>query len=77
MIPDQGVFEAVKYKLNQILVPGLFDLHKNVVIGVGTVAGNTSHTNGDTRLGGYLKNVQEPIKVRAFPIPLDRLTLQQ
>ena len=65
------MFNQTKEQLKQ-LVTNLSGIGQNTVVGIGTMAGTTttSHLNGDSRLGGYINYIQEPILVREFAVEL-------
>jgi len=62
---DKAVFNQTKEQLKQ-LVTNLSGIGQNTVVGIGTMAGTTttSHLNGDSRLGGYINYIQEPILLK-------------
>lgn len=55
----------MKKQLNQELVKRLLSIGQNTFIGIATMGGNSVN---HSRLGGYLKYIQEPIQVKEFPI---------
>ena len=61
----QTVFNEVKNKIVEELIPKLVAANRNTNVGIATMAGTTLNVKSD-RLAGYLKEIQPPVPVWSF-----------